>query len=1048
MKGLKRTIAVSLSVLMLICAMPFNAITASAAGDVSNISALKTQIDNYVGMMDGTTYVNMEAAYEKYIAAVKLYDAAVYGTNGEDVTDAKLVDAKNELVGAIANMTAWSKSTANATYQFAGDTGSLGSNVSGLLYASTPSNFPHATRITASNEPMEMVGIAPYKVVVLYDGTTITKIPVMFAARNSGATLGYDRAMCGWYPTNAYNVATDNANFKLSGAWANRYETGNKDEPDTKILRWTSGGSNGHSKTMAGYNNSTSESATGNDNIKQGSNASSFYSFANTLNYVGGASGFTNGLKTVNMYWRGRHDTKEKGNIFSRKWGSYYYQAVQPDGHIYYVIDYKSALDQISAKESLLNFNGKEYLNGDLTSLLTNFDKCTVSVTNSGYTDSNVATKASDIASTLSSGASGLSNISSVSDSCANFKSLKTVIDTAASGDLKGVRGEYAYNNADLKWTTTSYSNFKTAYENAQAVFDNALKNGYSAAANTTAGNCKTALENAYSNLAERADFTQIDTDAAAGSKYNQALAANYTYDSFLPFAQARKTVNDYAALAQATKLDTAKATEQANLDNAHSNLETAFNNLVAVDDSSKYEAFDKALQVVRTETAQTNKYSSASISAMTSVADTQEAAVYHTVTASEAGILGVAANTKLKRTSVSDNTDNNTAALLNGVNTVISSSTSYNSFSVTYVVNRDGTQVSSNTESGIAFGSSRTYTLPSDFISGEDTVKWTTVTDGGGTNTVMGDTELTKKISSNLTITADITSAPVSAGYIYKYYNANGKHVYSDTHETSDYNNFESIKPYVSMPMMVVRDWYTEVDETNKVVTVKAVYTTDGNITLSAQSGTVTNSKGETVSSGTTVAYNKNFTVTYTGNNTFWAWAVKTGNKYSVASYSSSYAFYSHCNLEFVPIYKDGSNYYYDTSSGAVLVTASTISSTPNNYFGYDEDSYVKFKLDRKAPFIGIVGKAVVEETKCRAYCLVTQGASIDYTKVGIKFSKTGQNPSGNTSTAIGNVLDTGQYSVTLSNTSYENGKFIATVNYDFPYSVTLDVMESTDMV
>lgn len=1061
MKHTKRLLALLLTLVMLLSAMPMTALTSYAAASDTRITDLKDAIDNYTEKMDGTVYVNMKAAYDAYINALKVYDSAVYGANGATVNDVKVAAATNALNDAVSAMTTWTRSYASATYQFAGDTGSLGTNVAGVLYASTPSNFPHATRITANNEPMEMVGTAPLIAVVLYDGTTTVKIPVLFSARNSGANLGNDRAMLGWYPTSAYNVATDNPSFQLAGAWANRYETGNKDEPDDKILRWTSGGSNGHSKTMAGYNNSTSEAAKGSDSIHQGSNASNFYSFANTLNYVGGDSGFTDGLKTVNMYWRGRHDTKEGGLWWiGASWGHYYYQAVEPSGHIYYVIDYKSALDQIDAKKSLLDFGGKgnlKYRYNELSTLLTNFDKCTVSVTNSGYTDSNAGTNATAIAKTLSEGASGLSGISSVAEIYPNYQTLRNTIDTAAvDATVKdSVRNEYAFNNESThaKWTTSSFSAFKTAYENAQSSFNMLTATGYNnytASGNTTAATRSTALINAYNALAERADFTDVENDKRE-TKFN-VNAENYTYDSFYAFAQARKTAFDYADLSSTDKADTAKDTEQSKINAAHTAIHAKFEDLQPVDAASKYETFDAVVATVQAELAQTGKYSAAAIEEIQSILDEKATAVYHTVTADEAALLGVTAGTKLKNTTT-NGTDTITADLLTAVNTITQDSTKYNTYNVSFTAEKDGEEVINQTAT-VPYGTVYTFDLGSNFDENANTVVWSATTNDGsevtGSNKMNGRGTIDKLIDTNIAVHAVITGYAASNLYTYKIYNGNGRLVAIEHHATNDVKEFNDAKALVAIPFYTFDSWYIEVDENTKTVTVKAAYAAGDPIHYTVFNGTLTDDKGNNKGTAADLIYDRETKVAYTGNNTFYAWAVKVGSKYTVVSYNNEYTFYSHTALDFVPIIKDGNTYKFETESGSFAVTAEQIASASENTFGLTADEYVTAKLDNKAPFIAVVGTKILNNEKTRAFAMVTEGCTTAYTGVGMKFDKGGNDPIDVAAKPIPTVVSTGQFSVTLSGTT--RGSFRATVNYDFPYSQAggtahLDVTDVSDL-
>ncbi len=1078
MKGIKRLTAIALSLVLMISALPFNAVTVAAADGVRTIDALSltdlnSSISGYetaLSNLSDPSY-NMKSSYENYVYALAVKDVADYGSLNTQST----VDG----AGFTHNMTKWNAYTGTYQPRFGSTTVPSGT-YKNVLWADgssqTSFDIASAPEIKTSTAGVTYACKTWYywpQTTLLYDGTTSPVMPITL-------TLADYEDNYNIHPEYIFLSSSNNttSNFEMFQRWDGYTTVSGTDK--TAYANWQAlkfGWNTTNRSKPIGYNSSTSIGKNDNclevDQNPSNTNGDKFikaehwygntyyeyskhdvstlmkYTYKNYLRYKNTPS---DTLTTINNV---TFDVKYWMSVVKVKTENDESKLVNVTTPIR-VVNYKKLIDKATdTKKSLWTETAENAVNGNYreggySAFMGDLDTIEFNP-NSYFTSSNnytgLCNKIDTVCSTLDAPSSATADTHQT-----DWNKLRTAED---QNDGKG-KARDVYKAGNTKWTTSSWNTFKTAFENVLDRFDAVVNTGaktfsYSSLTGSDATRLSEALDSAYTGLQERADFTQINNDAKADSVYNTKSAENYTYDSYLPFAQARKVVNDYAALSDAVKLNTAKDDVQADLTAAHNTLNTKCNQLVEINDGiiEAYEVYDKAVSVVNTEILNTDKYSPDSTGGMSGAVVTANEAAYHTVSDDDAELLGASEGTVLKRKAVTA-LDTVTANLLSDINGIIEEDSSYNSFSVTFVINKDGLPVSSNTETGIPFGALREYSLGDNFTEGEDTVKWTTtVTDGGGKNIVYGGAALNKKVSGNLTVTADITSAPESEGYIYKYYNANGKHVYSDTHSASDYRDFESIMIYVEMPMMTVTDWYAEVDETNKVVTVKAIYTSEGDISLTAQSGTIINSKNETVEAGTTVAYNKNFTVSYTGSNTFWAWAVKTGeNKYTVASYSRNYFFYSHCSLEFVPIYKDGSNYYYETSDGAVAVTADTISSTPNNLFGYDSDGYIRKKLDIKAPFIGIAGKTTVDNTKCRAFCIVTEGASIDYTKVGIKYDKNGNDPVNKASTTIGNVLETGQYSVTLSNTSEENGKFRATVNYDFLYDISLDVMETTELV
>ena len=524
----KRLLSVLLAALLIVTSVPLMAITSFAKASDSSIAELKGQIDAYTEKMDGTVYLAMEDAYNAYIEAYKIYDAAIYGSNS--VTTYQVTEAASTLKSATEAMTPWVRSYATATYKFPGDSSYYTiptSDVKNILYApATASMTAVVTDTTGSYWSGTkdgygfFRGAAPSALVVLYDGNEV-KIPVMTAWRNAGdATTVYDREGFGWFPNDASATASqvDNADLQLKKVWEGRYEMGTKtgDDAAKESFQWQTGQSNAYAitSTLAGYNYATSIAAT-ETSAKQGFNASYYKSYANILEYCGGSSGFTNGLKSVKIGWTGyMHRYKLAAGLTElNKAHNYWMGTSTSNSNVYCIIDYKSALDAIESHKDLLNVTDGYYLNGELTALLQAFAKCTVDVTNSGYTESNYKTRAAAIAKTLSEGADALNDISYIEDATEGYRTLreKMFMTDPSDSEKPDTRTVYNEGNDPQKWGRESWSNFEGAYATAEAVFDALVDGDYTVEGDSNAATLADEVEIYYLALESQADFTPVD---------------------------------------------------------------------------------------------------------------------------------------------------------------------------------------------------------------------------------------------------------------------------------------------------------------------------------------------------------------------------------------------------------------------------------------------------------------------------------------------------------------------------------------------------------
>lgn len=1023
---------------------------------IDNAEGSKT--DFVSKLVDGKYYKNISAVYDLYVQIQAAEDAYKYGYG----TARAAAKAANNLETALNTLTEYTKYTPTGTVTMAGDS----SAVTSSSYVQNIISAPKSVVKTGSQQGDVITYTSmPENVYALHTISDTNdseiqdiKIPVMMAWTNQkGFTIGTGarRAMCAYYPnTNTSSSTTNNASFRLTAKWSGRYQIGysSSNASNGSMFKWSNAASPDTSDSFGGYSSSTfSTSDTSIQSAYMGQTTYDNYlrSYINTLHYISDGASFTDGLKTVKIGFYGHSQWPNNKNDNA---GNHYLTNVST----VYVIDYETPFVAFKTKwagNSSDIATGK-YTEGGYKEVFSALDAVSavdIATVNSSSTATSVAKALADAAADI--------NNANKTQNDTRWQTLRDKIAWINGEDEQNLPVKYTDGLADPEiYTESSWNALVTAIDNAKTHMTELPEELYTSSRAATAESYASAIQTAYDALELRADFSALDKDIAdnAGVFANYAY---YTYDSYLAFCNAYDAaVSKSSQYSAQVRPNTKKTDAQDGIDTADENLVNAVSGLEPIDDASCYEPFDKALSVIKTEAAQTGKYSDNAKSAMTTLATGIESAVYHEVnTTEEAALLRIDADdlpVVLKNTSTNE-TDTKTTALLTGINTISEADANYNRYTVTFTVTKGGAQVSSETYENVSFGTAKTFTLGSEYTPDSDTVVWTTVSSDGGSNTVYGGSSFTKKISANLTVTAAITAAPESVGYIYKFYNGNGVLVQTQTHENAEHTDFESVKPAAKMPNMVVSDWYTETDEDSKTVTVKAVYTNESNCTLSVTNGTITNKQGNVLESPVTAQYDKEFTLDYTGEKTFYAWAVKLGEKYTVASYTEEYHFYSHCNLEFVPVYSENGYYYLETGSAPELITASNIVCSPNNYFDFEDDDFVTEMLRIKAPFIAVLSKTAYDTSKCRAYCLVTEGASIDYTRVGIKFTKdaahtTDQEIYDMAPKTINAVLDSGQFSVTLGSTAYESGKFAATVNFDYNYRglVNLDVMLTSAIV
>ena len=504
----KKIISLLLAVIMIVASVPLSVMTAFA-GNLDGLDAIDQNLvnvteamDAYNLAMDGTIYNSMSDAYAKYVAAQESIDAYKYG----DGTVQAMDTAATNLVNAINTMKAsgkWTQATATATLHARDNTTDvINTNYAkNLLYADDQTALVDENSSNTKKVRMQMVYSA--NTVALYDGTNDIIVPV-FNFWFYDQTGFSSRKVFALYPTENETSGTpgDNSNFQLQEAW-HTAQNGTGD--------WNASWANDTNK-IGCYRSTVNLTIESSQNNRNKWNRASNY-----MKYVGGSSGFTNGLKTVSPGWFGYTGYSSKENLVN-----HYMTNV---GNIY-VIDYASLLAAKNAKVSLLTNDFSNYTQGGMATVLAAFDLMTADNANPAkYTfSSNTATNATNLASKISAAASALNSATATADNEA-YDNLRTAI-----ANKQATRE--TDNDATGTYTTESWNTFVTAYDAAAAIMTNLPSTGYNNAA--AAQSAADTLNNVVLELNERRVETAalevaIDNADDAISNKSYFTTASYT---------------------------------------------------------------------------------------------------------------------------------------------------------------------------------------------------------------------------------------------------------------------------------------------------------------------------------------------------------------------------------------------------------------------------------------------------------------------------------------------------------------------------------------
>ncbi len=315
--------------------------------------------------------------------------------------------------------------------------------------------------------------------------------------------------------------------------------------------------------------------------------------------------------------------------------------------------------------------------------------------------------------------------------------------------------------------------------------------------------------------------------------------------------------------------------------------------------------------------------------------------------------------------------------------------------------------------------------------------VKWEVAPENGNSYYVStNENYIEIKATDKVQVTAYVvdTAAELS-DYAVKLYNLYGNVydiVYTKTEPTV--GTVDSVvinnKPYpVDAPFYTVNN-YTISKQSDKVYIVKPNYQPESTVEVNVLGGNADSKYLD--DNGTTVTIDRPVTISYTGADTFVAWAVKTDNGYQIASYSKEYTFKTYTNETYVPVIDDNGTYkvYSDSHGTVTQLTASMIDEvgldTNASNYNMTPDAYLKAKLDKRTPFVSVQTAKIVDGSKYRMYIRVTEGSDANISAFGV--AKNGK------MIAVKNRnTTTGQLSVTFSS---EQTGVQAYVTYNFDYT------------
>ena len=575
---------------------------------------------------------------------------------------------------------------------------------------------------------------------------------------------------------------------------------------------------------------------------------------------------------------------------------------------------------------------------------------------------------------------------------------------------------------------------------------------------------------------------------AAEPSRFETGTWVNTKTNSENPESVSRENVGDCRFSPGETS--NSKSALQSQIESDADAAEDAYEDLVAVDDNSKFETFDSSVVIANGTVDRGNydsdlgdylydgKYTRAAVATFDSAINTADGNVYHKLTDSDYAAYNAAtgktfsAGAKIKDT---NSADTYTANVLTAASVLNSTDSNINRFYVNFhVQDEEGNTIGSAQNQNLKYGSTVTLTVPESALTTRKLTKWSISNYRGVYDTVRGENEkpvssqkastnnattLTRNVNCNMEIVAEVTNDEASAGAIrYNIYNG-----YNTLSEVIEDNSAAVIEAGTSVttPEITLN---ANGDKTKaKEIPLyefdhwEIIKVSDYEYKLyprydAAPTYTITVT-GATESVGTK-SYDQKVTIEFddsilegVANAEFAAWAENSSGKLKLASYDEEYTFFVCTDESYVPIinYNGTLKVYGDDST----ITAEEVDGAFSNTGDQSADEFVNWMIANEKPFITIQREAH-SNNQVRVYCRVTAGAS-DLDGYGVLFRKdnatgTADNmvigATGVQKRGVTNKLYSGQFTYTLNNkngfseTGITNVPFRGFADYSFSYT------------
>ncbi|MDD6728994.1 MAG: hypothetical protein PUE08_07235 [Eubacteriales bacterium] len=377
----------------------------------------------------------MGNAYDAYVKCNKAYDAYYYG--GDESVD--MFSPAYELQYATYKMQPFSSVTYTGTADGHYGTDVAVGGYANMLYSST----------TLASEPLSSavnnkvtVKVRSNNIhVLMYDGTTNPSFPVV-AETYKNAYTSYT----------FYSVYLDTSGFSLSSDWLGYSTSGNSTWPTS-------------TNTTLGHLSSQSSA------FDLGSKTYKW--LRNYCEYTGGDFD-TNYLKYDDNF-----------NFYSHFKGGNYGPAT-PDSTVY-VLNYKKLHNSVPTTSSRIqSLDISNYAEGGLSPLLAVYDAVTSdpNLYFADKTDDNIESTVTSYCALFDNLSTNASNAAITTDS-AQYQALRDAFEVNKDCIDNNAMQAYATNGRGYDiYTDTTYADFRTAYENAQAVMKAVVSGGYADTSN------------------------------------------------------------------------------------------------------------------------------------------------------------------------------------------------------------------------------------------------------------------------------------------------------------------------------------------------------------------------------------------------------------------------------------------------------------------------------------------------------------------------------------------------------------------------------------